>query len=176
MAYHNAMDREGTALAGCALGRLDSQAGSDGTLLRAGPVASELSCRGGHLPEWKGCERRRWGARGPLMTNLSRTNDPVLVNQVQDNSAAVIASTREEGRNIGGKDRSSRLNGYNRDQVIRRTFLVLGLAASRKHREVVNRPKVGVCRHEIVATIRIRVRPQPPDACLNRRNWSGADA
>ena len=81
----------------------------------------------------RGAERRRWGARGPLMTSLSRTNDPVLVNQVQDNSAAVIVSTREEGRNIGGKDRSSRLSGYNRDEVIRRTFLGLGLAASRKH-------------------------------------------
>jgi PAS domain-containing protein len=84
----------------------------------------------------------------------------VVANQGRDNCGAVIVNALEDGRIIGANDRSSRLCGYDRDEVIRRTFLGLGLAASRKHREVLSAVgEVGVCRHEIVATIRTRVGP-----------------
>ena len=90
----------------------------------------------------------------------ARTDDAVIANQVRDNCAAVIVSTLEDGRIISANDRSSRLWGYNRDEVIRRTFLGLGLAASRKHREVPSAVvEFGVCRHEIVVAIRTRVGP-----------------
>jgi hypothetical protein len=105
-------------------------------------------------------ERRCWCAGGALTTNLSRNDDAVVANQVRDDCAVVIVSALEDWRIIGANDRSSRLCGYDRDEVIRWTFPGLGLAASRKHREVPSAVgEVGVSRLEIVATIRTKVGP-----------------